>query len=151
MEASTMRAKTNDRVKVHYKGFLRDGTVFDSSLGKEPFVFVIGEGSVIPGFERGIVGMCAGDTKTITLPPEEGYGPHREELCAVVARSRIPSTINLRQGMKLEVQSSSGTSAQAIVLEVTDSDVTLDLNHPLAGKELLFELELLEIVQSTNQ
>jgi peptidylprolyl isomerase len=151
MEASTMRAKANDRVKVHYKGFLRDGTVFDSSLGKEPFVFVIGEGSVIPGFEKGIVGMCAGDTKTITLPPEEGYGLHRDELCAVVARSRIPSTINLRQGMKLEVQSSSGTSAQAIVLEVTDSDVTLDLNHPLAGKELLFELELLEIVQSNNR
>ncbi len=146
-----MRAKTNDRVKVHYKGFLRDGTVFDSSLGKEPFVFVIGEGSVIPGFERGIVGMCAGDTKTIALPPEEGYGLRKEELCAVVARSRIPSTINLRQGMKLEVQSSSGTSAQAVVLEVTDSDVTLDLNHPLAGKELLFELELLEILQSTNQ
>ncbi|NMC74228.1 MAG: peptidylprolyl isomerase [Geobacteraceae bacterium] len=146
-----MRAKANDRVKVHYKGFLRDGTVFDSSLGKEPFVFVIGEGSVIPGFEKGIVGMCAGDTKTITLPPEEGYGLHRDELCAVVARSRIPSTINRRQGMKLEVQSSSGTSAQAIVLEVTDSDVTLDLNHPLAGKELLFELELLEIVQSNNR
>lgn len=146
-----MRAKTNDRVKVHYKGSLRDGTVFDSSLDREPFVFVIGEGSVIPGFEKSIIGMCAGDTKTIALPPEEGYGLRKEELCAVVARSRIPSTINLRQGMKLEVQSSSGTSAQAVVLEVTDSDVTLDLNHPLAGKELLFELELLEILQSTNQ
>ncbi|MDD3845546.1 MAG: peptidylprolyl isomerase [Syntrophorhabdaceae bacterium] len=141
-----MRAKTNDKVKVHYKGSLRDGTIFDSSLNREPFVFVIGEGSVIPGFEKGIVGMCAGDTKTITLPPEEGYGLHREELCAVVARSRIPSTINLRQGMKLEVQSSSGTSAQALVLQVTDSNVTLDLNHPLAGKELVFELELIEIL-----
>ncbi|HNT44183.1 MAG TPA: peptidylprolyl isomerase [Syntrophorhabdaceae bacterium] len=146
-----MRAKTKDRVKVHYKGFLRDGTVFDSSLERGPFVFVIGEGAVIPGFERSIVGMCAGDTKTITLPPEEGYGLHREDLCAVVARSRIPSTINLRQGMKLEVQSSSGSSAQAVVLEVTDSDVTLDLNHPLAGKELVFELQLLEILQSNTQ
>ena len=141
-----MRAKTNDKVKVHYKGSLRDGTIFDSSLNREPFVFVIGEGSVIPGFEKGIVGMCAGDTKTITLPPEEGYGLHREELCAVVARSRIPSTINHRQGIKLEVQSSSGTSAQALVLQVTDSNVTLDLNHPLAGKELVFELELIEIL-----
>ena len=141
-----MQAKTNDRVKVHYKGSLRDGTVFDSSREREPFVFVIGEGSVIPGFEKSLIGMCAGDTKTITLPPEEGYGLRREELCAVVARSRMPSTSNLRQGMKREVQSSNGTSAQALVLEVTESDVTLDLNHPLAGKELLFELELIEIL-----
>ncbi len=141
-----MRAKTNDRVKVHYKGSLKNGTVFDSSIDREPFVFVIGEGAVIPGFEQCVIGMCAGDIKTVTLSPEEGYGPHREELCAVVARSRIPETINLRQGMKLEVQSSNGTSAQAIVLEITESDVTLDLNHPLAGKELVFELELLEIL-----
>ncbi|HBL25180.1 MAG TPA: peptidylprolyl isomerase [Deltaproteobacteria bacterium] len=145
-----MQAKTNDTVKVHYKGSLRDGTVFDSSLGKDPFVFVIGEGSVIPGFEKSVVGMCAGDTKIITLPPEEGYGLHREELCAVVTRSRIPNTINLRQGMKLEVQSSSGSSAQALVLQVTDSDVTLDLNHPLAGKELVFELELIEILKTSQ-
>jgi len=145
-----MRAKTKDKVKVHYKGSLRDGTVFDSSVGKDPFVFVIGEGSVIPGFEKSVVGMCAGDTKIITLPPEEGYGLHREELCAVVTRSRIPDTINLRQGMKLEVQSSSGSSAQALVLQVTDSDVTLDLNHPLAGKELVFELELIEILKTSQ-
>ncbi len=141
-----MHAKKNDRVKVHYKGTLKDGTVFDSSVGKEPFVFIIGEGTVIPGFEKSVIGMAVGDTKTVTLPPEQGYGPRRKELCAVIARSRIPETISIRQGMKLEVQSSSGTTAQAVVLEVTDSEVTLDLNHPLAGQDLVFELELIEIL-----
>ncbi len=141
-----MRAKTNDRVRVHYKGSLRDGTVFDSSLGKAPFVFIIGKGAVIPGFEKSVVGMQVGDRKTVTVQPEDAYGLHREDLCAVIARSRIPETIKLRPGMKLDVQSSRGGSTRALVLEVTDADVTLDLNHPLAGKELVFDLELLEIL-----
>ena len=141
-----MRAKTNDRVKVHYRGCLRDGTVFDSSFEKEPFIFIIGKGAVIAGFEKSFVGMQAGDKKTVTVEPEEGYGPHREDLCVVVARARIPETINLRPGMKLDVESSRGGSTRANVLEVTDASVTLDLNHPLAGKELVFDLELLEIL-----
>jgi FKBP-type peptidyl-prolyl cis-trans isomerase 2 len=141
-----MRAKANDRVKVHYKGSLRDGTVFDSSLGKEAFIFIIGKGAVIPGFEKSVVGMQAGDRKTVTIQPEEAYGLHREDLCAVIARTRIPETINLRPGMKLDVQSSRGSSTRALVLDVTDAFVTLDLNHPLAGKELVFDLELIEIL-----
>ncbi len=141
-----MQAKANDRVKVHYRGTLQDGTVFDSSVGKEPFEFIIGEGKVIPGFEKSIIGMSVGDVKTVTLAPEEGYGPRKKELCAVVARCRFPETINLRSGAKLEVQSSTGKSAQAVVLDVTESEVTLDLNHPLAGQELIFELELIEIL-----
>ncbi|MEN6616256.1 MAG: peptidylprolyl isomerase [Syntrophorhabdus sp.] len=140
-----MRAKANDRVKIHYKGALRDGTVIDTSHGKEPFVFIIGQGSVIPGFEKSVLGMKAGDTKTVTIQPEDGYGIHREDLCAVIERSRIPATINLRPGVKLDVQSSRG-STRATVLQVTESSVVLDLNHPLAGKELVFDLHLIEIL-----
>lgn len=141
-----MRAKANDRVKVHYKGSLRDGTVFDTSLGKEPFIFIIGKGAVIRGFEKSVIGMMAGDKKTVTVQPEDAYGLHREDLCAAIARSRIPDNINVRPGMKLDVQSSRGTSTRALVLEVTEAFVTLDLNHPLAGKELVFDLELIEIL-----
>lgn len=141
-----MRAKTNDKVKVHYKGSLRDGTIFDSSLEKEPFVFIIGKGAVIPGFEKSVIGMRAGDKKTVLVQPEEAYGPHREDLCAVIARSRIPETIKLHPGIRLDVQSSRGASTRAVILEVTDADVTLDLNHPLAGKELVFDLELIDIL-----
>ena len=141
-----MRAKTNDRVKVHYKGSLRDGTVFDSSLGKEPFIFIIGKGAVISGFEKSIIGMQAGDKKTVTIQPEEAYGPHREDLCTIIARSRIPESIKLRPGMQFDVQSSRGASMRAVVLEVTEAAVTLDLNHPLAGKELVFDFELIEIL-----
>ena len=146
-----MKIQDNCVVAIHYTLTNDEGDVIDTSEGRDPLRYLQGHGNIIPGLERALEGLVAGDSGNVVVEPEEGYGPHREELCAVVARSRIPSTINLRQGMKLEVQSSSGTSAQAIVLEVTDSDVTLDLNHPLAGKELLFELELLEIVQSTNQ
>ena len=141
-----MRAKANDRVKVHYKGSLRDGTIFDSSLEKEPFVFIIGKGAVIPGFEKNIVGMKAGDKKTVTVQPEDAYGLHREDLCTLIARSRIPENIRLRPGMKLDVQSSRGASTRALVLDVTEAHVALDLNHPLAGKELVFDLELIEIL-----
>jgi peptidylprolyl isomerase len=141
-----MRAKANDRVKIHYKGSLRDGTVFDSSLGKEPFIFIIGKGAVIRGLEKSVVGMKAGDKKTVTIQPEDAYGLHREDLCAVIERSRIPDNINLRPGGKLDVQSSRGTSSRALVLDVTETFVTLDLNHPLAGKELVFDLELIEIL-----
>ena len=146
LNGGIMRAKANDRVKIHYKGSLRDGTVFDSSLGKEPFIFIVGKGAVIPGFEKGVVGMKAGDKKTVTIQPEDAYGLHREDLCTVIARSRIPDNINLRPGMKLDVQSSRGASTRALVLDVTESFVTLDLNHPLAGKELVFDLELIEIL-----
>ncbi len=141
-----MRAKANDRVKVHYRGSLRDGTVFDTSLGKEPFVFIIGKGSVIQGFEKSVIGMKTGEKKTVTIQPEDAYGLHREDLCAVIARSRIPVNINVRPGMKLDVQSSRGASTRALVLDVTESFVTLDLNHPLAGKELVFDLELIAIL-----
>jgi peptidylprolyl isomerase len=140
-------AKMNNRVKVHYKGSLQDGTVFDSSEGREPLEFVIGQGTVIPGFEKGVMGMCEGDTKVISIQSEDGYGAYRDDLIGVVDRSRIPDDIDLKIGMILQVRSPEGGVTNVIVSKITDTDVTLDMNHPLAGKELLFEVRLLEVLQ----
>ncbi len=138
--------KTNDTVRVHYTGTLTDGTVFDSSNDREPFEFTIGQGMVIPGFENAIVGMNEGDAKTISIPAEDAYGLYQEELVAVVARSQVPPEIGLDIGTILQVRSPEGGLARVIVKEVSESEVTLDLNHPLAGQDLTFELKLVQIV-----
>ncbi len=138
-------AKENDRVKVHYKGSLQDGTVFDSSENRQPLEFTIGQGMVIPGFEKGVVGMCEGDTKVISIEAEDAYGAYREDLIGVVDKSRIPDDIDLKIGMVLQVRSPEGGVTNVVVSAITDNDVTLDMNHPLAGKELLFEVTLVEI------
>jgi len=138
-------AKENDRVKVHYKGSLQDGTVFDSSENRQPLEFTIGQGMVIPGFEKGVVGMCEGDTKVISIEAEEAYGAYRQDLVGVVDKSRIPDDIDLKIGMVLQVRSPEGSVTNVVVSAITDNDVTLDMNHPLAGKELLFEVTLVEI------
>ena len=139
-------AKTNDTVRVHYTGTLTDGTVFDSSANREPFEFTIGQGMVIPGFENGIVGMNEGDSTKISIPAAEAYGLYQEGLLAVVPRSQIPPELNIEIGTILQVRSPEGGIARAIVKEITDSDVTLDLNHPLAGQDLIFELKLIQIL-----
>ncbi|HNS13859.1 MAG TPA: peptidylprolyl isomerase [Syntrophorhabdaceae bacterium] len=138
-------AKENDKVKVHYKGSLQDGTVFDSSENRQPLEFTIGQGMVIPGFEKGVVGMCEGDTKVISIEAEEAYGAYRQDLVGVVDKSRIPDDIDLKIGMVLQVRSPEGSVTNVVVSAITDNDVTLDMNHPLAGKELLFEVTLVEI------
>ena len=138
-------AKENDRVKVHYKGSLQDGTVFDSSENRQPLEFTIGQGMVIPGFEKGVVGMCEGDTRVISIEAEDAYGAYREDLVGVVDKSRIPDDIDLKIGMVLQVRSPEGGVTNVVVSAITDNDVTLDMNHPLAGKELLFEVTLVEI------
>ncbi|HEC91867.1 MAG TPA: peptidylprolyl isomerase [Candidatus Atribacteria bacterium] len=140
------QAKIGDKVKVHYSGSLKDGTVFDSSLEKEPFEFTLGEDMVIPGFENAIIGMNEGETKTVSIPPEEAYGDYREELVVTVDRSQIPSDIEPRLGMVLQVRSREGTIANVIIRDITENSITLDGNHPLAGKELTFEIKLLEVV-----
>ncbi|OPY78966.1 MAG: FKBP-type peptidyl-prolyl cis-trans isomerase SlyD [Syntrophorhabdus sp. PtaU1.Bin058] len=141
-------AKMNDKVKVHYKGSLRDGTVFDSSEEREPLEFIIGKGTVIPGFEKGVMGMCEGDTKVIAIQAEDAYGPYRDDLIGVVDRSRIPDDIDLKIGMVLQVRSPEGNVINVVISKITDTDVTLDLNHPLAGKELIFEVRLLKVLQA---
>ncbi len=141
-------AKINDKVKVHYKGSLQDGTVFDSSENRQPLEFTIGQGMVIPGFEKGVVGMREGDTKVISMEAENAYGSYREDLIGVVDRSRIPEDINLNIGMVLQVRSPEGSVTNVVVSKITENDVTLDMNHPLAGEDLCFEVTLVEILKA---
>ncbi len=139
-------AKTGDTVRVHYTGTLTDGTVFDTSRDREPLEFTIGQNMVIPGFENGIVGMNEGDSKAISILAGEAYGPYNEQLVAVVPRSQVPPEMELSLGMILQVRSPEGSLARAIVREITETEVTLDLNHPLAGQDLVFEVGLVKIV-----
>ena len=137
-------AKIGDSVKVHYTGKFEDGIVFDTSRDKEPFEFIIGENMVIPGFEKGIIGMNVGEKKTINVPFSEGYGPVREEAIIEVPRKDFSSDA-LKVGSYLQVSNDMGESFVVKVLELNDEYVKLDANHPLAGKNLIFEVELLEI------
>ncbi|MEN6616255.1 MAG: peptidylprolyl isomerase [Syntrophorhabdus sp.] len=140
-----MAAKTGDTVKVHYTGMLTDGTIFDSSREGEPLEFKLGEHAVIAGFENGVLGMNVGESKKIAIPVNEAYGEHNTDLMTVVPRSQGPSEIDLTAGMFLAVRSPEGNVARALVVNLTDTEVTLDLNHPLAGQDLVFDVELVEI------
>ena len=139
------QAKTGDSAKVHYTGKLQEGDVFDSSEGREPLEFRIGDGKVIPGFEQGVVGMEVGEKKNISISPEEGYGIRNEELVAVIEKTLLPSDVDTSMGQQLQVKQQDGNVIQLVVTEETEENVTLDANHPLAGKTLLFDVELVEI------
>lgn len=139
------QAQSGKTVKVHYTGKLDDGTVFDSSKGRDPFEFTIGTGSVIPGFERGVVGMAVGDTKTITITPNEAYGQVRQELIADVKKSHFPPDIIPEVGKQLQMQQPDGRPLNVVISDIQGETVTLDANHPLAGKNLTFDIELVEV------
>ena len=139
------QAKMNDTVMLHYTGSFTDGAVFDSSTDREPFEFTIGRGMVISGLENGIVGMNEGESKTLNIPAEEAYGLHREDLLTVIGRSKMPANIDLKIGMVLQARSPDGGATNVIVRDTNDKNVTLDFNHPLAGKELIFEVNLVKI------
>jgi len=139
-------AQQGDKVKVHYTGKLDDGSVFDSSEGREPLEFIVGRGQVIPGFEEGVVGMEPGDARTIAIPSEQAYGPHRPEGIFEIDREEIPPSIPLQEGMRLQANQQGGRTVEMTVVEFNDSKVKLDSNHPLAGRDLTFEVELVEIV-----
>ncbi len=139
------KAKIGDKVKVHYKGTLDDGTVFDSSLEGEPLEFTIGSGEIIPGFEDEIIGMEEGEKKTFTIPSDKAYGPHRKELMLTVGKDEFPPDINPTVGQQLQLRQPDGQVFYVVVTEVGENTVTLDANHPLAGKDLTFEVELVEI------
>ena len=139
------QAKSGDTVRVHYSGFLMDGTIFDSSLEGDPFELTLGDGSVIPGFEAGLMGMAEGDEKTLAIPPEHAYGARDEGLVAEIARAQIPPEIDPQVGSVLQITSAGGDESHVIITQVTDTSVTLDGNHPLAGQELIFEVRLLEV------
>ena len=138
-------ANDGDTVKVRYTGTLEDGTVFDTSREREPLEFTLGEGAIIPGFEETVKGMQAGQTKTVTIPAEEAYGPHREDLVMVVERDTLPEDLNPVIGQKLQMKRPDGETAVVVVTDVSEITMTIDANHPLAGKDLTFEIELVEI------
>jgi peptidylprolyl isomerase len=130
---------------VHYTGRLADGTVFDSSREREPMEITVGSGEVIPKFEEAVAGMQPGDARTITIPADQAYGPHREELMVSVDRGEFPDHIEPTVGLALEVRADGGEPAIVRVAGVSADQVTLDANHPLAGEDLTFDLELVAI------
>lgn len=138
-------ATHGDKVKVHYTVTLEDGTQVDSTLGGPPIEFVIGDGEFLKGFEEALVGMKPGQTKATVVSPEKGYGPHHETLVVQLPRERFPSHLNLEVGRNLEVTAENDVTIAATVIEVSDSTVTLDANHPLAGKALSVEIRLIEL------
>lgn len=139
------QAKSGDQVAVHYTGKLDSGEVFDSSDGRDPIRFELGSGQVIPGFEQAVEGMTVGDKREIRIEPEDAYGQPSDELVVEVARTQLPGDIEPAVGMPLQVQTGGGEQRVVRVSEVGDDTVTLDMNHPLAGRALNFELELVEI------
>ena len=140
-----MTAKNGDTVRVHYTGTLEDGTVFDSSEGREPLEAVLGAGMLIPGFEAAVVGLAPGGRITVTIEPKDAYGERLEEMTITVPREEIPAHLNPQPGLALQVATEDGTEFEALVTEVTDSHISLDANHPLAGERLTFAIELVEI------
>ncbi len=140
-----MPANVGDTVRVHYTGTLEDGTEFDSSRDRDPIEFVLGSGQVIPGFDEAIRGMEVGETKTFTIPADEAYGPRRPELVHHMPREHIPEHVDLYPGARLEARDQGGNRLLLTVVSVSDSEVVLDANHPLAGQDLTFKVELVEI------
>lgn len=157
-------AKQGDRVRVHYTGTLEDGTIFDSSEVVEqegcgcssggcgsscdcdPLEFVIGEGNVIPGFEKAVVGLAVGSSTKVTIPCDEAYGPRHEQMVVVVDRSELGNGVEPIEGQHLEVVLQDGTSMPVLITAVNETTITIDANHPLAGQDLTFEIKLVEIV-----
>lgn len=139
------QAKQGDLVKVRYTGTLEDGSTFDSSDGREPLQFVLGEGMLIPAFEQAIVGMLPGDSRSVHIPADDAYGPYMDELILEVDKNQIPPYLNPEEGMQLQITQDDGSSTVVKVVKLTDEKVFLDANHPLAGKDLNFNIELVDI------
>lgn len=139
-------AKKGDKVKVHYHGKLISGETFDSSSGREPLEFEIGSGSVIKGFDEGVSGMKVGEKKTINIPVDEAYGERSEDMLIEFPKDRFPKDMEIKEGMQLMMSNGSGQNIPVIVTEVKDDAVILDANHPLAGEDLIFDIEFIEIV-----
>ncbi len=140
------QAKQGDTVKVHFTGKLSDGTVFDTSEGKDPIQFTLGSGQVIEGFDESITGMNVGDSKTINIPQEKAYGERRDELMLEVDRKHLPDNIDPGKGERLEMEDPNGRKIRVTVTDKTDQKLILDANPPLAGQDLIFDIELVEIV-----
>ncbi|MGD9042686.1 MAG: FKBP-type peptidyl-prolyl cis-trans isomerase [Desulfobacterales bacterium] len=138
-------AKLGDTVKINFTGKLQDGTVIETSKDRDPLEFKIGEGNVISGLEQGVIGMAAGEQKTIAVSPEEGFGQPQEDLVVELKKSEFPEDVEFAVDAYLNIESSDGKKFQARVVEIKAETVTLDANHPLAGVPINYEVELLEI------
>jgi peptidylprolyl isomerase len=141
------QVKDGDTVKIHYTGKLDDGTLFDTSADDDPLEFTIGKQEVIPGMEQALIGMEPGDEKTITIASNDAYGPYHEEMVVVVDRSEFPEDMELEVDQQLSVMLEDDQSVIVTITEINDDNVTLDANHPLAGEDLTFEIQLVEIVK----
>lgn len=137
--------KSGDTVRIHYTGTLDDGTVFDSSEGREPLEFQVGSGQIIPGLDQALPGMTAGEKKIVNIAPEDAYGPVYEEARQSVPRTQIPAEIPLEVGIQLQMQTPDGRAMPVTVVEISDESVLLDANHALAGKALTFDFEIVAI------
>jgi len=139
------QVKTGDTVRIHYRGTLQDGTEFDSSEGRDPLMFEVGSGQIIPGLDKALPGMAVGDTKTVDVPADEAYGQRKPDALHAIPRAQVPADIPLGIGTALQMRSPDGRAIAVTVAEVTDDTVTLDANHPLAGQDLTFHIELVSI------
>ena len=139
------KVKKNDKVKVHYTGRLTTGEQFDSSAGRDPLEFTVGAGQMIPGFDEAVEGMELNEKKTITLSPDQAYGPVHDQLINEVDRNQLPPDMKPEVGQTLMASSPDGRQTRVQVTEVKENSITIDANHPLAGKELVFDIELVEI------
>lgn len=140
-----VKAESGDIVKVHYTGTLEDGTVFDTSVEHEPLEFTLGQGQLIPDFEQAVIGMKIGDLKTINIPADQAYGPYRDDLILVIERDQLPEDLDPEVGQQLQMTQADGEVVRVMVNDVSEATVTIDANHPLAGKDLTFEIKLIEI------
>jgi FKBP-type peptidyl-prolyl cis-trans isomerase 2 len=140
------QAKNGDKVKIHFTGYLEDGTVFGSTTDEEPFEFIIGENNMLPDFEDAVIGMQKGDTKTITLSPEDAYGVYNKKLVSVMEKSGFPQEIHLEIGKRLRVRTQDGKYTMVTIKDFTEDSIVLDENDPLAGKTLTFKIEFVDII-----
>jgi len=140
------QVKSGDKIKVHYHGRLTNGETFDKSEGREPLEFEVGSGMVIKGFDDGVTGMAVGDKKTINIPADEAYGPKNPDMIIDMPKDRFPKDMEIEVGMPLSMSDGQGQQFQVVVAEVKEDAVILDANHPLAGEDLIFDLELVEII-----
>ena len=139
------QAKTGDKVTIHYTGKLEDGVVFASSRETEPAEFVIGQGQILPGVEEAVSGMEPGQSKTVEISSDKAYGPHRTELTQQIPRKDFPADVEPKVGQRLNLQQQQGRPITVSITEVTDESITIDANHPLAGKNVVFDLELISV------
>lgn len=137
--------KEGDKVKVHYTGSLDDGTIFDSSEGREPLEFTAGSGQLIKGFDKGVLGMKLGEERTIHIPCAEAYGEASPQLLRKLPRKALPKEREPKIGLRIGLVRSDGMQTEAVIVGVTDEEITVDLNHPLAGKDLNFKVKVLSI------